>query len=204
MTCGTRILRELDEINPAWLHHEIQSDPSHFDGSIPPPYRLLHQVRVELIQAWRRLLASQPAQAHVLAHFAAAQLDTFASQTTDAYLRSLLVHCTASNASRQRVGHYGRAAPKCLSARERTVLMLIAEGQSNKRVARLLRVTPETIKSHLKRVFIKLEAKTRAEAVARAAGLGLFLDVADTLNTVRFSVSDSETRAVRGSPPVRT
>jgi hypothetical protein len=52
------------------------------------------------------------------------------------------------------------------------VLALIAKGQSNKRVAQTLKITPETVKSHLKRAFIKLESKTRAEAVARATELG--------------------------------
>jgi ATP/maltotriose-dependent transcriptional regulator MalT len=59
-----------------------------------------------------------------------------------------------------------------LSARESAVLALIAQGQSNKHVARTLNVAPETIKSHLKHMFLKLGAKTRAEAVARAARMG--------------------------------
>ena len=63
---------------------------------------------------------------------------------------------------------FGPDSREHLSARERTVLALIAQGQSNKLIARALNVAPETIKSHLKRVFVKLGARTRAEAVARA------------------------------------
>ena len=58
-----------------------------------------------------------------------------------------------------------------LSPRERGVLLLICQGLSNKRIARELQIAPETVKSHAKRILYKLSARTRAEAVARAAGL---------------------------------
>ena len=43
-----------------------------------------------------------------------------------------------------------------LSARESDVLKLIAEGLSIKEIARALARTPETVKSHVKHIFIKL------------------------------------------------
>jgi LuxR family maltose regulon positive regulatory protein len=55
----------------------------------------------------------------------------------------------------------------------------IAGGQSNKEIARTLGVTPETIKTHVKRIFLKLSAETRAQAVVRAQSLG-FLRTAKT------------------------
>jgi ATP/maltotriose-dependent transcriptional regulator MalT len=61
-----------------------------------------------------------------------------------------------------------------LSPRECGILELIGQGYSNKRVARALGITAETVKSHVKRVFIKLGVNTRAHAVARAQSLGLF------------------------------
>jgi LuxR family maltose regulon positive regulatory protein len=60
-----------------------------------------------------------------------------------------------------------------LSRREHEILALIAEGRSNKEVARALGVTPETVKTHLKNVFDKLSVERRAQAVARARSLGL-------------------------------
>jgi LuxR family maltose regulon positive regulatory protein len=60
-----------------------------------------------------------------------------------------------------------------LSPRECGILELIGQGYSNKRVARTLGITAETVKSHVKRVFIKLDVNTRAHAVARAQSLGL-------------------------------
>ncbi|HVN41285.1 MAG TPA: LuxR C-terminal-related transcriptional regulator [Steroidobacteraceae bacterium] len=68
-----------------------------------------------------------------------------------------------------------RAAPAAapLSPRECEILALIAEGYSNKAIARELGLGPETVKSHLKNVFAKLGVDRRTQAVVRAAELGL-------------------------------
>lgn len=60
-----------------------------------------------------------------------------------------------------------------LSAREREVLALLAEGLSNKAIARHLFLSEATVKSHLNRVYDKLgvDSRTSALAAARAAGL---------------------------------
>ena len=60
-----------------------------------------------------------------------------------------------------------------LSARERSIVELIAQGQSNKEIARTLGITPETVKTHVKNVFVKLAVDKRAHAVSRAQALGL-------------------------------
>ena len=60
-----------------------------------------------------------------------------------------------------------------LSARERTIVLLMGHGLSNKRIARQLSIAPETVKSHAKRIFWKLTVQTRAQAVYRASTLGL-------------------------------
>jgi LuxR family maltose regulon positive regulatory protein len=60
-----------------------------------------------------------------------------------------------------------------LSTRETEILKLIAQGFSNKEIARSLDIGPETVKSHLKSVFTKLGVERRAQAVSRAQTLGL-------------------------------
>jgi ATP/maltotriose-dependent transcriptional regulator MalT len=60
-----------------------------------------------------------------------------------------------------------------LSARERTIVLLMGHGLSNKRIARQLSIAPETVKSHAKRIFWKLTVQTRAQAVYRASALGM-------------------------------
>jgi LuxR family maltose regulon positive regulatory protein len=64
-----------------------------------------------------------------------------------------------------------------LTKRERSIIEFIAGGQSNKQIARTLGVAPETVKTHVKRIFIKLSAETRSQAVVRAQSLGLLRNV---------------------------
>ena len=60
-----------------------------------------------------------------------------------------------------------------LSAREHAIVFLMSHGMSNKQMARRLSIAPETVKSHAKRIFLKLTVCSRAQAVYRAAVLGL-------------------------------
>ena len=60
-----------------------------------------------------------------------------------------------------------------LTAREREVLALLAQGRDNREISDALSVTLATTKSHLARIYAKLEAKNRNEAVARAVSLGM-------------------------------
>jgi DNA-binding NarL/FixJ family response regulator len=60
-----------------------------------------------------------------------------------------------------------------LSSREREVLACLAQGHSNREIAATLSVTLATVKSHLVRIYAKLEAGNRNEALGRAVALGL-------------------------------
>jgi ATP/maltotriose-dependent transcriptional regulator MalT len=60
-----------------------------------------------------------------------------------------------------------------LSPREQSVLRSMSCGLSNKRIAQVLQIAPETVKSHVKGIFIKLAVQTRAHAVSTAGALGL-------------------------------
>lgn len=66
-----------------------------------------------------------------------------------------------------------RRSPGALTAREREVLQRVAEGQSNKQIARSLGITERTVKFHVTSVFNKLGADNRAQAVALAIQQGL-------------------------------
>jgi predicted ATPase/DNA-binding CsgD family transcriptional regulator/DNA-binding XRE family transcriptional regulator len=63
-----------------------------------------------------------------------------------------------------------------LTAREREVLELIAQGRSNREIAEALFVTEHTVKYHVGSLFRRLNVTSRAEAVARASALGLLPD----------------------------
>ena len=88
------------------------------------------------------------------------------------FVGSLLSRWAAANAGSPPERPSGRGGDT-LTARERDVLAMISQGFVNKRVARSLEISPETVKSHVKRIFSKLAVSTRTEAVSRAGSLGL-------------------------------
>jgi len=60
-----------------------------------------------------------------------------------------------------------------LSERELEVLHELAAGHSNKEIAAQLHVSPNTVKTHVARLFEKLGARRRTEAIRRARELGI-------------------------------
>ena len=60
-----------------------------------------------------------------------------------------------------------------ISGRELEVFELLAAGRSNKEIARRLDVSPNTVKTHVTKLFAKLEARRRTEAILRARELGM-------------------------------
>jgi DNA-binding NarL/FixJ family response regulator len=55
-----------------------------------------------------------------------------------------------------------------LTHREKEILRSIIEGQSNKEISHTLYVSVETVKSHIKSIYHKLQVKNRVEAVTVA------------------------------------
>jgi DNA-binding NarL/FixJ family response regulator len=74
-----------------------------------------------------------------------------------------------------RPGRMPKVGPtsRAVSGREGDILNLIAQGRSDKEIARALSIAPETVKSHVKHIFSKLQVQKRAQAVSRAQSLGL-------------------------------
>lgn len=60
-----------------------------------------------------------------------------------------------------------------LSPRECEILALLASGQSNKEMARTLAISPNTVKTHLARVYEKLAVERRVQAIEKARALAL-------------------------------
>ncbi|MBO0710008.1 MAG: response regulator transcription factor [Acetobacteraceae bacterium] len=60
-----------------------------------------------------------------------------------------------------------------LTPREMDILSAIGDGLSNKAVARRLGISAHTVKFHLEAIFAKLDASSRAEAVAKGLRRGL-------------------------------
>jgi len=78
----------------------------------------------------------------------------------------------------QRVGNAQQEpALEPLSARELDVLALVAKGHTNKAIGSELGISARTVQGHLAKIFGKLQAESRTEAVMRAVSLGLIPEV---------------------------
>ncbi|RDK05217.1 serine/threonine protein kinase [Cupriavidus lacunae] len=88
------------------------------------------------------------------------------------YIRRLLAGTGSAGAA---PGPSPRAAPAgpidALSEREREILDLLAQAMSNKKIARVLNVSAETVKWHLKNIYAKLGVSGRGGAAARLRDL---------------------------------
>ena len=60
-----------------------------------------------------------------------------------------------------------------ITSREHEILQLIAAGLSNREIAERLYVSENTVKTHAGRVFTKLDARRRTQAVQRAKAAGI-------------------------------
>ena len=60
-----------------------------------------------------------------------------------------------------------------LTQRERDVLRLLADGNSNEAIGKTLFISPETVRTHVRKAMTKLDADTRTQAVATALRMSL-------------------------------
>jgi DNA-binding CsgD family transcriptional regulator len=60
-----------------------------------------------------------------------------------------------------------------LSPRECEILELLASGESNKELARRLGISPNTVKTHIARLYEKLEVQRRVQAIEKARMLAI-------------------------------
>ena len=69
--------------------------------------------------------------------------------------------------------HDGSEPTETLTARELSVLRLIAKGCSNQQISEKLFISLHTVKTHARHINSKLNVQRRTQAVARAKELGL-------------------------------
>jgi LuxR family maltose regulon positive regulatory protein len=81
------------------------------------------------------------------------------------FANDLLARSTAQNVAEGML-----AGQTHLSPREQEVLDALANGHSNKEIARALDMTENTVKFHLKNIFAKLKVERRTQAIAWARG----------------------------------
>jgi DNA-binding NarL/FixJ family response regulator len=119
------------------------------------------------VEAFRR-----HASGYLLKDSAASELTTAIREALrgKSYVSPTIAKGMADEAS---APHAGQTELRDLSAREREVLQLLAEGKSMKEVAALLDISPRTVEFHKYRIMELLRVKTNAELVQQAIKLGL-------------------------------
>lgn len=76
--------------------------------------------------------------------------------------------------SAARTAHRPATTVDLLTARELEVLALIRSGWSTTRIAAALEISPHTVINHTRRIFAKLNVRSRTQAAAEATARGLF------------------------------
>lgn len=84
-----------------------------------------------------------------------------------------VIHPTLTRAFIEEVQYIEQRPETPLSRRESQILQKVAYGATTKEVAHDLQISPHTVKTHLERIFEKLGANDRAQAVAIALRKGL-------------------------------
>jgi DNA-binding NarL/FixJ family response regulator len=158
----------------------------------------LHMPELNGIEATRRLVQAQPSVAVLVVTMFDDDDSVFAAMRAGArgYLlkdadQAEIVRAVRAVASGEAIfgpavatrvlGYFAAAKPAYvipafpeLTEREREVLELIAQGQSNTEITQRLVVSPKTVRNHISNIFAKLQVADRAQAIVRAreAGLG--------------------------------
>jgi DNA-binding NarL/FixJ family response regulator len=84
-----------------------------------------------------------------------------------------VIHPSLTRAFIEEVQRVDRRPEAPLSRRETEILQMVAYGSTTKEVAHDLGISPHTVKTHLERIFEKLGANDRAQAVAIAIRRGI-------------------------------
>jgi FixJ family two-component response regulator len=126
--------------------------------------------RLNRIGIWLPVIATDfdPGAEQIVASIKAGALDFLAlpldAERLDACLKDISVEALEYSEARKRMIE-ARSRIENLSAREREVLDWLAEGSSNKVIARELAISPRTVEIHRANMMTKLGARHAAEAV---------------------------------------
>ncbi|MDE3024861.1 MAG: response regulator transcription factor [Acidobacteriota bacterium] len=135
---------------------------------------LVHELRRRGVAAPALLMTSAPREGlNETAHAAGIQGTVLKSSEPEQLLAALR-RISSGDAALQ-AAHPRAARQVALSPREREILQLVAEGETNAEIGARLGIGRETVKTMLYRSFEKLGVRRRSEAVAEAQRLGLLV-----------------------------
>jgi DNA-binding NarL/FixJ family response regulator len=131
-------------------------------------------VLAEIVRALGHVI-SDVAEADVVLDAAGAELPPHVTpEQIDAALRAAAAGLVVRPRESSRFAAVDETeAPSPLSPRELEILIALADGLSNKQVARRFDISQHAVKFHIESIFRKLGVATRAEAVAKGLRRGL-------------------------------
>jgi DNA-binding NarL/FixJ family response regulator len=157
----------------------------------------LHMPDVHGIEATRRILSTSPHIAILVLTMFDDDDSVFAAMQAGARgyllkgaLKNEILHAIRGVAAgeaifgpaiaRRMMNYFARMQPQAtaafpeLTGREREILALLAQHQTNPEIARQLSLSPKTVRNHVANILAKLQVADRAQAIikARQAGLG--------------------------------
>ncbi len=135
---------------------------------------LLWQIHCSLGRLYQRLRNVDRSQHE----FAAAQrvIESLAATMNDAYLRENFLCAALAFLPKKKtiLTHFDEARKfDGLSAREREIAVLIAQGKSNREIANMLVVSERTVETHVSNILAKLNFTSRAQIAVWAVKIGL-------------------------------
>ena len=83
-------------------------------------------------------------------------------------LRQAILSTADATENQSKKRHIGSRGPDSLTPREREVLRLIVDGQSNKEIGRALSISEDTAKKHVQTILSKLGVSDRTQAAVKA------------------------------------
>jgi two-component system, NarL family, response regulator YdfI len=163
----------LDQSGPENSEIPVSAEPAD-----APPFTILLVADSELTEALAAMRASLPPVRGVLPAWSS---DWEIRAAIEAVAEGLIVlHPDFIDrgfgaADPPALARHAASPMQALSPREREILNLLAAGLGNKQIAAQLNISEHTVKFHVTSIFNKLNASTRAEAVAIGARHGLIL-----------------------------
>lgn len=149
--CDLLVVGAADEVDPASVYRVL---------------RRAHKVRPELVSV---TVVEEASTSMVEAALAAGSFAVVTQPASADELSSVIRTAMADKRSES-----SSSAPRCrLTRREIGILRLVAEGRSNREVAKVLWVSDQTVKFHLANIYKKLGVRNRVEASAWAVSRGL-------------------------------
>ncbi|TMD67666.1 MAG: response regulator transcription factor [Chloroflexi bacterium] len=138
------------------------------------------EIRRELPETGVLILTSSQDHASVIACMRAGAIGYMIKDAQGAELRTAIKSAAAGkvqlSSQAAAVIMHELCAPAysdALTGRETDVLILLAQGHSNKEIARVLLIAEHTVKTHIRHILSKLSAKSRTQAILTAIRLGL-------------------------------